>query len=251
MTLKLGRNPSAKPVTFALSRYVDVEAVLPTPPARFGHEALVPSWGMLGNDTVGDCVFAGAAHETMLWNACAGVTVPFTDASVIAEYSAVTGYDPRDPSTDQGADMQQVASYRRKTGLLDANGKRHKIGAYLAITPGNVDEHLVAAYIFGAIGIGINFPAFAMDEFNAGKPWTLARRRRQTEGGHYIPVVGHGAGDYLKTVTWARLQLMSRAFFRKYNDESIAYVSLEALTGGVSLEGFNAAQLQADLNQLR
>ena len=51
-----------------MSRYL-IPAKLPTPPAEFGHDAVIGDWEMLGNDTVGDCVIAGALHETMLWTA--------------------------------------------------------------------------------------------------------------------------------------------------------------------------------------
>ena len=58
----------------------------------------------------------------MLLNKEVGTTVPFSDFSVLSDYSAVTGFDPADPATDQGTDVQDAATYRRVTGLLDANG---------------------------------------------------------------------------------------------------------------------------------
>ena len=85
--------------------------------------------------------------------------------------------------------MQAAASYRRKTGVIDTKGKRHKIVAYLALTKGNLDQHVSAAYLFGAVGVGIQFPASAMDQFNAGKPWDVVSGAK-IEGGHYIPLVG-------------------------------------------------------------
>ena len=134
LPLKLGKKP-ARPgaVKLKLAKYL-VKPKLPTPPKVFGHEALIgPNWEMLGNDQYGDCVWAGAAHETMLWNKEAARAVTFNNQSVLKDYSAVTGFNPNDPNTDQGTDMQVAASYRRKTGVLDANGKRHKVIAYLAL----------------------------------------------------------------------------------------------------------------------
>lgn len=246
--LHLGKTPARSgAMKFKLSDYLNRKA-LPKPPATFGHEGLIPaSWGMLGNDSYGDCVWAGAAHETMMWNAEAGVKVAFTDKAVLSDYSAVTGFNPKKPNTDQGTDMVVAASYRRKTGIVDAAGKRHQVAAYLSIKPGDLNEHLAAAYLFGAIGIGIEFPASAMDQFNAGKPWDVVSRSK-IEGGHYIPLVARRAN--LECVTWGKVQQMTSAFFQKYNDESVAYVSLEALKNNKSPEGFNAAQLQADLSAL-
>ena len=102
---------------------------LPPHPKTFGHEGAVTLWGMDANDTVGDCVCAGAAHETILWTTETGHPATFTDASVLSDYSAVTGYNPDDPNSDQGTDVRTYLKYRAKTGILDGHGARHKSGA--------------------------------------------------------------------------------------------------------------------------
>lgn len=246
--LRLGKTP-ARPgaVKFRLSKYLD-KTVLPKPPKEFGHETLVSNYGTLGNDQWGDCVLAGGDHETMLWNAVAKHPVKFTDKNALADYSAITGFNPNDPNSDQGTDMQVAASYRRKTGLIDASGKRHKVAAYLAITAGDVTELKTAMYLFGAVGVGIEFPASAMDQFNAGKPWSVVSRS-PIEGGHYIPGCAYRGGQIV-VVTWGKLQRMTEGFYKKYCDESVAYVSEEMLTSGKSPEGFDLAALLADLKAL-
>ena len=129
MDFKTGKLPATKdPRDLKLARYLNV-AALPKHPAEFGHDGSVASWGMLGNDQFGDCVFAGAAHETMLWNKIAGRDVAFNDDAVLADYSAVTGFNRNDPATDQGTNVRDALNFRRKTGSLDAAGVRHKIGA--------------------------------------------------------------------------------------------------------------------------
>jgi hypothetical protein len=246
--MKLGKLPArANSVTFRLRDYLPVSA-LPTPPTTAGHQTLVADWQMLGNDEYGDCVWAGAAHETMLWNKEANHVVMFTETTVLSDYSAVTGFKPSDPNSDKGTDMQVAASYRRKTGVLDGSNKRHQVAAYLAITPGNKEELKQAIYLFGAVGVGIEFPASAMTQFHAGKAWTVVSGSK-IEGGHYIPACGYD-GSYVYIVTWGKLIKMSWGFFAKYCDEAIAYVSAEMLTAGKSPEGFNVTQLQTDLAQL-
>lgn len=247
--MKLGKTPArANSVSFRLRDYLSLPS-LPTPPAEAGHQALVTNWDMLGNDAAGDCVLAGAGHETMLWNREAKRTVLITKEDALSDYSAITGYNPNDPSTDQGTDMQVAASYRRKVGVRDYPGNRHKVAAYLAITPGNQLEVKQSIYQFGAVGIGIRFPDSAMTQFNKGEPWTVVEGS-PIEGGHYVPAVGYDA-KYLYVVTWGRLQKMSWAFLEKYQDEGIAYVSDEMLTKGKSLEGFSAQQLVSDLSKLK
>jgi hypothetical protein len=248
MAYKLGKTV-ARPdaVLLKLATYIKT-ADLPTPPTTFGWDYLIKpdGWGMLGNDTVGDCVIAGGLHETLLWRKTARHSTALSDAAAIENYSAITGYDPADPSTDQGTDMQVAASYRRKHGLADAHGSVHKIGAYVALEAGNLDQLYAAAWIFGAVGIGIEFPAYAMDDFDQRRPWDVQRTNAKIEGGHYIPAVAKTA-DFITVVTWGRAIAMTPRFYQKYCDEAVVYLSEEMLTKGVNLDGFNLAQLQADL----
>lgn len=246
---KLGKKPArTDAVKFKLSNYVDRSA-LPKPPARFGHEGMFPSagWGMFGNDRVGDCVFAGAAHEHMIWCKEGGKEVTFTDDNVISDYSAVTGYNPTDPSSDQGTDMQAAADYRRRVGIVDNQGVRHKVAAYLAINPGSVTDHYIAMYLFSAVGIGIRFPASAWDQVKARKPWTRVANS-PIEGGHYICLLGKRV--YLQCVTWGLIQPLTISFFQAYNDESVVYLSEEMLVNRKSPEGFDYDTLLRDLNAL-
>ena len=246
--MKLGRNPSPEPAKFKLTDYL---VALPKPPAQFGHESVIPQGPqyMYGNDKYGDCVWAAKANCIIEINGAVGRKVVFSEESVLSDYSAVTGFNPDDPSTDQGTDMQVAASYFRKTGVLDANGNRHKIGAYLAITPGNWAEHLVAMWLFGNVDIGINFPASAMAQFDKGLYWSLVKSS-PLQGGHDVMLPSH-RGTHIDCMTWGRLQPMTQAFFKFYNDESLVYLSPEMLDGqGLSPEHFNYAQLNADLSAL-
>ncbi|HEY6240245.1 MAG TPA: hypothetical protein VIW78_05345 [Burkholderiales bacterium] len=254
---KLGKKPATydkRDLQFAHYRTV---AALPPYPRNFGHETLIgaKSWQMLGNgpdNTVsknfqgaGDCVFAGGDHETMLWTLEGGKPAKFLGKNAIADYSAVTGYNPNDPNTDDGTDVREALKYRRKTGLIDASGKRHKIGAYLALEPGNLDHLYEALYLFGVVGIGINFPNTAMDQFNAGKPWSVVAGA-ENDGGHYIPLVARRTN--LECVTWGRIQQVTLRFYQTYCDEAWAILSPEMIKGGKSPEGFDLDQLKADLN---
>jgi hypothetical protein len=246
---KLGKTP-ARPdaVKLKFSDFVAVPKRLPPLKTRVGWPSRLPkTLGVLGNDNAGDCVWAGAAHETMLWNELGSNTsVPFTDQAVLSDYTAVTGYDPADPNTDQGTDMQVAASYRRKTGIIDANGNRHKVAAYLGIS--TVHELKYAIYLFNAVGIGIRFPASAMDQFNNGQPWTVVPSA-PIEGGHYIPAVYADSSGF-QIITWGKKIRATTGFISTYMDEAIAYVSDEALHGGVSYDGFKRQDLLDALQQL-
>lgn len=248
--MKLGKLPARKDsIKMKLSDYLKRTTISTAPPATHIVSQYYPAnWGMLGNDQYGDCVFAGAGHETMLWNDEAKNSVLFTPQSILNDYSAVTGFNPNDPGSDNGTDMQVAASYRRKTGIVDANGKRHTVSAYLALRVGDEAQLKQAIYLFDGVGIGIQFPNSAMDQFNAGKPWTI-KRGATIEGGHYVPAIGYDR-YYVYVVTWGKVQKMSWGFFKKYCDEAIVYLSQERLTNGKTVIGLDVAQLQADLNAL-
>lgn len=249
MTYKFGKLP-ARPgsVQLRMADYVKPR-VLPKPPANFGHEDKIQKWDMLANDQLGDCVIAGGGHETMLWTAVGGKPCRFSDRSITSDYSAITGYSPDRPWSDRGTDMQEAAKYRQATGLRDRLGARHKIGAYVLINKGDIAQHALATYLFGAIGVGVMCPTTMMDQFEAKQPWTVVPGSK-TEGGHYIPIVARRDGYFL-CVTWGRLQKVSMDFITSYEDEAIAYVSQELLTGDIKVDGFDYQQLLDDLHQVQ
>jgi hypothetical protein len=263
---KLGKQPATFDHRDLLFQQYRTGEPLPSHPKHFGHEKLVASkgWQMLGNgpdSTVkpgflgaGDCVFAGGDHETMLWTIEGGTPATFSGANAIADYSAVTGYNPNAPldpngdnPTDNGTNVRDALKYRQKTGLIDAHGRRHKIGAYVALEQGNVEQLLEALYLFGIVGIGIRFPASAMVQFNHGKAWSVVAGPEPRDG-HYIPLVAYR--QMLECVTWGRIQKMTLEFFKKYCDEAWAILSPEMLQSNKSPEGFNLAQLNTDLKAL-
>ena len=244
-SFKLGKLPARQDsVLFKLSLY---QTPIPVPKSVM-RQNLVTDWqGFLGNDKVGCCVIAGAAHESILWNTESKKTVLYTPENVISDYSAITGYNPKDPSTDKGTDMQLAASYRRKTGIIDKNGIRHRILAYLSVKPVK-QEIQESIYLFSGTGIGLIFPQSAMDQFSANKPWTVVNGSKIV-GGHYVACVGFDS-NYVYCITWGRVQKMSWGFVLKYSDEIITYLSTEMLKDGKSIDGFNLVQLQDSLSKL-
>lgn len=247
--MKLGKKPFQADKRDLLFKNYKVAAALPARPKSFGHQALISDWGMLGNDAVGDCVVAGGCHETMLWTAEGGKPAAFTEDNALSDYGAITGYDPQDPSSDQGTVIRTALLYRKKDGLIDSYNNRHKIGAFLQLDQTDIDEILEAIYLFSAIAVGLQMPKSALEQFEAGEPWTIVNDS-PLAGGHYVCCVGYDQ-DYLYCVTWGKIQRLDFSFFQKYCDEAWAILSPEFLNGqGLSPEGFDLAQLQADLNAI-
>jgi hypothetical protein len=230
---------------------------MPEPPSNFGHEKLIRQWGMLGNDVAGNCVFAGAGHEIMLWNAEVGKQVRISERTALSNYSALTGYDPSqtDPvtgenPTDQGTDVAQWLSYRRKTGFFDDDGRYHKIGAYISLDPGNTDQLRYAAYYFDGVGIGVNFPNQWMDIFKQGGRTWPALRNPDYEGGHYISAVAFRDRRPV-IVSWGQKIELTLGAYKQTCDEAYAYLTPEKLAKGVDLQGFNYVKLTDYIKQLR
>lgn len=250
MQYKLGKKP-ARPgaVPLAMSQYVDLSR-FPKLPAAFGQPTLVKDYGMLGNNLYGNCVWAAAAHEVMYWNRLAGRHVTFTTANVLSDYAAVTGFDPKKPDTDQGTDMGAAADYRSKVGIIDANGKRHKVGASLALRPGDLDQLAIAIFLFRSVDIGLELRNDADAQFDARKPWSLTPHSR-VEGGHCVNGSARLAnGDFL-IGTWGRGdQVMTADYYTTCSDEATAYVAQDMLDDVGTVRGFDIDKLRADLAAL-
>lgn len=214
-----------------------------------GHaDAIQPR--MFCNDQLGDCAIAGSIEEIRLANALRGVTVNFTDDTAVENYSAITGYVPGDPDTDQGTDVHELYDYRQSTGLVDADGNRHKIVAYAGLTPGDFDELLVALSLFEMVGIGIQVPDYCDAQFEAGQPWHLIPGRHRIEGGHYIPVVDATSRTEAGLFTWGGHGGITASFYSTFNTVAVVALTEEMFNDGKSPEGVDFARLAADLSLL-
>jgi hypothetical protein len=220
-------------------------------PTAGGYKGRVSDFGMLANDTLGDCGPAGIDHGFMQTNTLAGKPIQFDPANTISDYSAITGYNPDDPNSDQGTDMQTAYSYVTKTGMIDKAGKRHKIGAYLGLnnTQAQLQEVI---YIYDRAGIGFNFPSYAMTAFNNGQAWDYKPGQKYTiDGGHYVEGIYYDATG-VTVVTWGKEQLMTWAFFLKFCDESYLLVDDELLNAqGLTPNGLNVDLLNQDLTIIK
>ena len=201
-----------------------------TPPPAVDRYTAVPSvsWGMDGNDGAGDCTCADVDHELKAVQVAAGNReVASTTDEVLAAYSAITGYDPAQTQpdgsnpTDQGAEMQAVRDYWRRTGFR-LDGQAHK-----AVLFADLDVHDTALLQWaldqiGAIGLGVNFPASAMDQFDAGEPWTVVHGS-EIDGGHAVALVGYDQ-TWWYVLTWGQVQRVDPGWFAEYVEE--AWVTL-------------------------
>ncbi|MFC9436922.1 hypothetical protein [Nocardia sp. NPDC057030] len=240
--MRLGKTPARINATqLKLTDYWDHTVVSAHIPAEFGTDALGMEWGMHGNDVRATSVWAGAAHETRWWAQESGTSVTISTDNTLSDYATVTGFQ------DLGTDLQTAASYRRRVGILDADGNRHRIGGYVALTPGDPDQLAAAVYVFGAAGVGLRLPEYALADAEAGRVWDLRQGIPDIAGGQYVPAVGRSSEGNFYVITWGRIQPMSEGFYRRYCDEALVYFSTDFLRAGVSPPGFDRARLLTDL----
>jgi hypothetical protein len=251
-SLRTGKKPAqpARP-RLLLSRGLP-RAALDAPPAAVEYGD-IPQIGMLANDRLGDCVPAGMGHTVEQDTRYAtGTERVVTDAETIKVYEQVAGYDPSDPNTDQGTVVQDALGYWRKTGIYpDADGNLHQLAAFAAVNLTDWAEIENAVNIFGQVIIGFNFPDSAMDQFNAGQPWTVVKGS-PLDGGHCVVLIGYDR-DWLYVITWGQIQKMSREFWTAYVDEAWVGITKDTITAkGASAFGgvVDLATLGADFAAL-
>lgn len=243
--MKLGkRAPRIDSRTLKLARYFTPE--LPLAPPAVDWSAKVTNLGMMKNDEEGDCAEASPGHMEQCWTAANGSQVIISDADIIGAYSAITGYVPGDPSTDNGSVMLDVMNYWRKTGI----GGR-KIAAFAALDLSNEEHFRQAIWLFGGVNIGA---ALSISDQNQ-EVWSIAISGDLGDptpgswGGHSYPIVGYdmATGRY-KCITWGAPKYLTFDWMRAKVDEAFVALSSDwAAPGVLAPSGFDLVALQADL----
>lgn len=225
---------------------LSIEAIV-NAPAAADWLSRVKAWGMLANDSLGDCVIAEGLHEIEARTTYASTPFVATTAEAIATYSAVTGYNPADPSTDQGTNMADFMAYWRKTGVAG-----HKIVAYASVDIKSFTEIEAAVALFGAVACGISFPKSAMAQFDAGQTWDVVPNDGGIEGGHAIHLGAYDSKTGLyEVVTWGAVQKVTRKFLAKYLEEAWVVITQDWIeANGSSPAGLDLYGLGQDFAAL-
>jgi len=113
---------------------------------------------VLGNDAFGDCVFAGPGHQLRMIAALTGnqPPVPVTGDSTLHEYSLCTGFDPSNPTTDNGADIRDMLKRAVNVGMWG-----EKALAFAAIDMDDPVQRRVACWLGCGTINGYALPKYA------------------------------------------------------------------------------------------
>ena len=204
------------PHLFRSLRQFMTAAALPPAPDSFDYtvDSSAAQADILGNDTLGDCTAAGAAHIIEAVTSMAGAPVVLTRDQTVGFYSLSTGYNPADPTTDQGGDEVTVCTTWQQKGF-DGQGA-HAISGWAALT----DEELADwAFVKSMAWL---FPMYFGVEL--ATPWT------QIQGNGYVwdvgappnPSDGHciaglgGSSQGLKVNSWGFLGIITPAAIAQF-----------------------------------
>src|ERR1700733_9460424 len=220
-------------------------------PSKVYREYKVPSsqWGMLGNDSAGDCIVAMIIHWIMCITAHTGTMVTLSTAEALSIYSAISGYDPTQTDsqgnnpTDTGLSIAQIMQYMMSTGI---NGV--KIVAWADVDITNIDEQKFGLYTFGGLLDAVQLPQSAMDQFQAGQAFSVVANDGGILGGHGIVGLGYGSLG-TDEVTWAKLQEATWAWRLRYGMECAVAITPAWLSAATKQapNGLNMAQLNTIL----
>ncbi len=255
---RLGRlSPRTDRRTLHMSKYV--KALAP-PPANCGYVSAIASWPMDLNDCLGDCTFAAADHMIEQWTGYANPpAVLITDEQTLDAYEAVSGYNPNDSSSDNGAVMLDVLKYWRATGIGG-----HKIVAYVSVNFKDHTEVMQAVQLFGNCYVGISLPVSAQNPvpgFNGNPVWStpgggpVGDGAPGSWGGHSVPIVGYGVDGEgnagTEVITWGQVYDMTWGFVDNYVEEAWAVLSADWIEPDkLAPSGFSLSELQADLRDV-
>lgn len=206
---------------------------------------------MYGNDRYGSCTCTAIGHSIDLRERTAKQEdIQLETKEVLAVYSAVTGFDPQDPNTDNGAYMLDVLNYVRRYGMgAQADGSPHKLIGFAQIDPKSPREWRLASHLFGGVYWGAGLPLTAGDQLDEGKNyWRVdadagSRAEFGSWGGHAMHSGGYSEGSIV-TCTWGRRLRVTWEFIAEYCDEAYITVTQDYLReGGKTREGFSLEQL--------
>jgi hypothetical protein len=219
---------------------------LPPPPPTADWTKEIAAWGMMLNDKLGDCTIAGCGHAVQVWSANTSGIVTVPDPTIESFYEKWDGYVPGNPSTDSGGVELDVLNNWQKQSFAG--------NALLAFadpkTASLVEIHQSIA-LFGGVYIGLALPLTAQTQ----DVWDVApnggaKAKKGSWGGHCVFVPKYDQNGFT-CITWGQLKTMTPAFWKEYCDEAHTLLGQDWITAKGAPNGFDQAQLLADLKNIK
>jgi hypothetical protein len=236
VSVKLGRLPAVEDdrVPLMADLLAAAPVALPAPPAMVNNYAGVGEWGMLANDTIGDCVEACTGHAVLQFTTYADAPTTPTDEDAIALYSAVTGYVPGDDATDQGTvifGQGGLVEYWAKHGV-SFGGISSKAAAFaqIKLANGGIERIQQSIYLFGGVMLGLDLPENVVARDTV--PYVWDNPSGPIAGGHCVWLCGYEtiAGTLrFDLISWGARYRMTEAFLTGTFQEAVVVFDKDSL----------------------
>jgi hypothetical protein len=164
-----------------------------------------------------------------------------SDSDVETEYFKESG------GQDSGLDMLTSLNEWRQNGWIAA-GKLYNIHSYAQLDITKQDELKYCAYLLRGAYIGIQVPQSAMDQFNAGQPWTVVSGS-PTVGGHCIYIKAFNPIGPV-CMTWGAQQQMTWDFYETYCDEAYGVIDNTDSWVDPSTDPLNIPLMDQELSEI-
>jgi len=218
MAEKLGRTPfpSQPRMRVRLESFLDLSA-LPPAPAEFDFTAAAMKSlrRMYVNDQLGCCVVSLGYHFLGVESGGAGSETVVSDGDIVRDYSAIGGYVPGRPSTDNGCNEQDALHYWQTKGFVNGD----KIEGWLTVNPQDIETCKKVAYLFEGLYYGYGLPNSWLNTQD-GATWDAARSN--PNNGHAFGSFGWKNGKWTIS-TWGGFRYMTDAAHKNMDE---AYVIL-------------------------
>jgi hypothetical protein len=188
-------------------------------------------------------------------------TIPLSNTEIIGLYSAIGGYVPGDPSTDQGCDEQTALNYWENNGALPPHKTnptgQHRIAGWMTVDSTNAEECQTALWLFENLYFGIELPDAWINPVPkaSGFTWDVAGDP-DPNNGHCVAGVGYNSTG-IAIDTWGMTGVMTYAAVAKYpkqasGGELYTVVSMDAISKAneKAPNGFDWSQLIADFDSM-
>jgi hypothetical protein len=243
--LKLGKGP-AWPQLLDKKRLkvADFASILPAAPDDQDYTKGITNWGMLDNDTLGDCTIADIIHGIQVWMTNVGVPWPTMDVLTqvaLDYYEWWCGYVPGNPNTDNGGVIVDQLNRWLAKGF-----NYHKLMGYADPQITNLTHVAQSINLFGGVSIGLLLPVTAQNQ----EVWDIVGDPTDQEspaypgswGGHatYVPKYNSLSSGLSPTcITWSVLMPMTERFWLTYVDEVHALFGKMWMEKSVAPGGFD------------
>ena len=201
-----------------LGRYLRADLAPPPESTNYRAKAMPALRRMYRNDKLGCCTVTAKAHlkGQVTGNADGGAPIQFPDSQIDAWYSAITGWNPNDPSTDRGANMQDVLNWFTKNGY--GPGTQKPLG-WVSVDLTNKQEVMQAVELFEGADVGGDLPDTAVTPFpSADGNWNFSGPP-DPENGHDYPVVDYDQNGVF-VATWALIMHIGWADFGRIGSKA-------------------------------